>query len=100
MALIEDVFKGNLAAGLAVRQREEEDVNRLERCPALELQVGATPQVRVHAVHELSTEALGRDLGHLDFRVREQQAEQLATGISGAADHGSGPHRTIIRRAG
>ncbi len=48
----------DLAAGLAVRQGQEEDVNRLERSARLEFQVGAASQMRVHAVNELPAQPL------------------------------------------
>src|ERR1700687_2030304 len=88
----------DLLAGLAMGKRDKEDVSRLQRCPRLELQLGPPPQVRVHGVHELSAEALRRHLGHLNLRVGKEETEQLAAGVSGAADD-RGLHRARWLRA-
>ena len=90
----------DLAAGLAVRERKKEHVNRLEGGARLELQLGAAAQMRVHAVHELPTQTLGAHLGHLDLGVRQQQAEQLTAGVASTTDDRCPFHRPVSRRAG
>src|SRR6266550_6086723 len=85
-------------AGLAMGQRNEEDVDRLQRGPRLELQLGPPAEMRVHGVHELSAQPLGCHLRHLDLGVGKEEAKQLSAGISGAADD-RGLHRARWLRA-
>ena len=79
-------------ARLAVGQRDEQDVDRLQRCAWLELELGPPPQVRVHGVHELSAEALGCHLCHFDLGVGKEETKQLSAGVPGPADD-RGLHR-------
>src|SRR5947207_2857056 len=79
-------------------QRHEEDVDRLQGGPRLELQLGPSPQMRVHGVDELPAQALRRHLRHLDLGVGKEETKQLSAGISGAADD-RGLHRARWLRA-
>src|ERR1700737_3899361 len=76
----------DLLAGLAVRQRHEQDIDRLQRFSRLELQLGPPPQVRVNGVHELSPQALGCDLRHFDLRMGKEETKQLSAGVTGPPD--------------
>ena len=76
----------------------EEHVTTGKLVETAELQAGGAAQVRMHAVGELPGEALGGDLGYLDLRMAEQQAQQLAAGVAGGAGDGCPDHRSAERR--
>src|SRR5207244_1850237 len=69
----------------------EHYVGALEPIAWPEAEVGAAAKRRMHAVEALARQALGGHLGHLDAGVIGKQAEELTTGIAGAA-HNPGAH--------
>src|SRR2546428_13539716 len=69
-----------------MRQRNEEDVDRLQRSPRLELQLRPPAEVRMHGVDEFSAQPLGCHLRHLDLWVRQEESKQLSAGVTGPAD--------------
>ena len=81
-----------------MRKTHEEHVTAGKLVEAAELQTGGAAQVRMHAVGELPGEALGGDLGYLDLRMGEEQAQQFAAGIAGGACDGCPDHRPAERR--
>src|ERR671930_2111872 len=71
---------------LTVREGEEDDVGRTEIGVADEAKVGALAQVRVRAPDELACLRFRPGLNLRDFRVVEQEPQELAAGVPG------GPH--------
>ena len=79
------------ALRLAVGQRQEEHVARLELAEGGEADGLGHPggaEVGMDAVREVAGLGFGGDLGDLDVRVMQQQAEQLAPAVTGTADDG------------
>ena len=81
-------------AGLAVRQRQEDDVVAGERLEVgrLEDPVGQRHQVRLEAAERLAGVRGAGQGADLDVGVAEQEAQQLATGVpAGSGDRDTCP---------
>ncbi len=87
--------------GLAVGQGREHDVARRQLVAGDEAQRGAAAQHRVRVVHVPAAQPLARRRHHVRVRVRDEQAQQLAAGVPGGADHrdAQAAHRSPSQRA-
>jgi hypothetical protein len=75
-----------------VRQRQKQQVARLDTGGRHELQGGMTAQIRMRADEGLAGQALGCDLRQLDIRVEQQQPRQLAADVAGCANDRNSYH--------
>ena len=70
----------------AVGHCEEEEIARVEVRMRRESQVGEPSEVRVGADHGFPRHGVGRDLGDVHLRMAQEQPQELASRVSGAAD--------------
>ena len=78
---------------LSVGQAEEQHVAGLELGGGGELEPRRPAEVRMRVVHELPGQPFRGDLAHLDARMEQEEAQQLATGVSGRAGDRGPDHR-------
>ncbi len=84
---------GHLPHGDAVRQRDEDDISRLQVGERRELEVGPLAQIGVDGTDELAGVPLRRDLLDRDLGMVEQQADQLTARVAAAANNRNVHHR-------
>ncbi len=68
-----------------MRQREEQNITRLQLIARRELQLGALAQIGMLMMNVLARVMLRRDLRHFHLRMKQQQAQQFAAGITRCA---------------
>src|SRR5258707_503384 len=68
---------------LTVRQRQKQDIARLQRGLAYELQLAALAQVGVLLMDVFAGVAFGGGLGDAHPRMKQQQPQQLAARVAG-----------------
>ena len=81
----------------AVRQGQEEHIARLKHLARGEFQGGAFAQVWVLLVDKFAQVTFGGGLADFNIGVIEQQAQQLAAGITGCANDGNQSSCLILR---
>ncbi len=76
----------DIAGGGAMRQRQEQDVARLQRIGMDELQARRRAHIRVDGVDVASGIFTAGDLRDFDAGMEGQQAQEFAPGVAAAAD--------------
>ena len=74
------------AGRLAMRQRQKQQIARLDAAGRHELQGCMAAQIRMRAGEGLAGQALGCDLRQLDIGVEQQQPRQLAADVAACPD--------------